>query len=237
MSKELFERDPGNPLLTVEDLPYRANAVFNAGAVEMAGYVVLLMRVEDRHGRSHLTVARSKNGVDGWQIENQPLIQPDQQDGESVYEEYGCEDARVTHLPELGLYAICYTAFSPNGPGVAIATTRDFASVCKMGLILHPNNKDAALFPHRFDGRWAVLHRPDAGGIEHIWSAYSPDLIHWGEPHCVLPEGDGAAWDAVKVGAGPPPILTEHGWLLVYHGVKGYGGHLIYRVGVAMLEG
>ena len=106
----------------------------------------------------------------------------------------------------------------------------------RIGLIFSPNNKDAALFPQRFDGRWAVLHRPDAGGLEHIWSAYSPDLIHWGEPHCVLPEGGGAAWDAFKVGAGPPPVLTEHGWLLLYHGVKGYGGHLIYRTGVALLD-
>ncbi|MHC4980555.1 MAG: glycoside hydrolase family 130 protein [Planctomycetota bacterium] len=80
------------------------------------------------------------------------------------------------------------------------------------------------------------MHRPDAGGIENIWSAFSPDLLHWGEPHCVLPERSGAAWDSVKVGAGPPPILTEHGWLLIYHGVKAYGGNFVYRVGVALLD-
>jgi predicted GH43/DUF377 family glycosyl hydrolase len=72
--------------------------------------------------------------------------------------------------------------------------------------------------------------------MEHIWSAYSPDLVHWGEPHCVLPELGGAAWDGAKVGAGPPPILTELGWLLIYHGVKAYGGQLVYRTGVALLE-
>ena len=102
---------------------------------------------------------------------------------------------------------------------------------------MSPNNKDACLFPQKFNQRWALLHRPDAGGgIENIWIAYSPDLVHWGDPHCVLPEGSGAAWDAAKVGAGPPPVLTEHGWFLLYHGVKGYAGQLVYRVGAAMLD-
>ena len=81
-----------------------------------------------------------------------------------------------------------------------------------------------------------MLHRPDAGGREHIWSAYSPDLIHWGEPHCVLREGIGPAWDAVKVGAGPPPVPTSDGWLLIFHGVKRYGGELLYRAGLALLD-
>ncbi|HUS47912.1 MAG TPA: glycosidase, partial [Phycisphaerae bacterium] len=100
-----------------------------------------------------------------------------------------------------------------------------------------PNNKDSALFPQRFKGRWAVMHRPDAGGgMENIWLAYSPDLIHWGEPHCVLQEGHGPAWDAVRVGTGPPPLLTDLGWLLLYHGVKMYAGQLAYRVGVAVLD-
>ena len=69
-----------------------------------------------------------------------------------------------------------------------------------------------------------------------FWSAFSPDLVHWGEPRCVVPELGGPAWDGVKVGAGPPPILTDAGWLLVYHGVKAYGGQLVYRAGVALLD-
>ena len=81
------------------------------------------------------------------------------------------------------------------------------------------------------------MHRPDAGGgLENIWSAYSHDLIHWGEPHCVLPGGSGPTWDNVRVGTGPPPVLTEYGWLLLYHGVKQYGGQLVYRTGVALLD-
>jgi len=232
--KPLFQRAQNNPILTPASLPFPAAAVLNPGATEQNGQVVLLLRVENLAGYSSIHVARSRDGLTGWQIEPEPILRYGQ--AQWRYEEYGCEDARVTYLAEEKLWYITYTAYSPAGAAVAIAHSDDLVTAHRIGLIFSPNNKDAALFPHRFDGRWAVLHRPDAGGIEHIWSAYSPDLIHWGEPHCVLPEGGGAAWDADKVGAGPPPILTEQGWLLLYHGVKAYGGRLIYRTGAALLD-
>jgi len=122
------------------------------------------------------------------------------------------------------------------GPAVGIARTQDLRTADRLALLGATNDKDGALFPARFNGQYAILHRPDAGGFEHIWSAYSPNLIHWGEPHCVLQEGRGPAWDGVKIGAGPPPILTDNGWLLIYHGVKAYGGGLLYRVGLALLD-
>lgn len=232
--KAVFQRAPNNPLLTPANMPFPAAAVLNPGATEQNGEVVLLLRVENHAGYSSIYVARSKDGVTGWQIEPEPILRYGQDRWR--YEMWGCEDARVTYLPEEGQWYITYTAYSPRGAAVAIARSTDLQKAERIGLIFSPNNKDAALFPMRFDGRWAVLHRPDAGGMEHIWSAFSPDLTHWGEPHCVLPEGQGAAWDAVKVGAGPPPLLTDRGWLLIYHGVKGYGGRLIYRVGVALLD-
>ena len=73
---ELFERHPGNPILTAGDWPYPVNAVFNPAAAASDGKTVLLARVEDRRGISHLTVARSANGVDGWAIEPEPLLAP-----------------------------------------------------------------------------------------------------------------------------------------------------------------
>lgn len=230
----MFSRMEQNPILTPRDLPFPAAAVLNPGAAEHDGDVVLLLRVERRAGHSSIHVARSRNGVSGWRVEPEPILRYGQPRWR--YELWGCEDARVTYLAEERRYYITYTAYSPTGAAVAIAHSQDLTQAERIGLIFSPNNKDAVLFPSRFDGRWAVLHRPDAGGIEHIWSAYSPDLVHWGEPHCVLPEGGGPAWDAVKVGAGPPPLLTKHGWLLIYHGVKGYGGRLIYRVGAAILD-
>ena len=230
----IFKREHLNPLLTPPHMPFPAAAVLNPGATEQDGEVVLLLRVEGPAGYSSIHVARSKNGVTDWHVESEPILRYGQKRWR--YETWGCEDARVTYLAEEKRWYITYTAYSPAGPAVALARSKDLVRAERIGLIFSPNNKDAALFPKKFSGRWGVLHRPNAGGMEHIWSAYSPDLIHWGEPHCVLPEGRGAAWDAVKVGVGPPPILTDKGWLLIYHGVKGYGGHLIYRVGVAMLD-
>lgn len=173
--------------------------------------------------------------MDHWSFEPQPFLEHGLE--EWRYEAWGCEDARVTDLPERKGFYVTYTAYSPYGCAVGMARTTDFVQAERVGLILSPSNKDAALFSEKFKDRWAVIHRPDAGGgVENIWIAYSPDLIHWGEPHCVLREGQGAAWDGARVGTGPPPLLTRHGWLLLYHGVKLYAGQSIYRVGAALLD-
>jgi beta-1,4-mannooligosaccharide/beta-1,4-mannosyl-N-acetylglucosamine phosphorylase len=234
MMKRIFNRTRGNPILTALDLPFPAAAVLNPGATEQAGETVLLLRVEDMAGFSNIHVARSRNGVTDWRVEPEPILRYGQEQWR--YETWGCEDARVTYMQEEGCWYITYTAYSPLGPTVALAKTVDFTKADRIALLGSSNDKDGVLFPQRFGGRWAMLHRQDAAGTQHIWSAYSPDLLHWGEPHCVLVEGVGAAWDGLKVGAGPPPIRTDKGWLLLYHGVKAYGGHLIYRVGVAMLD-
>ncbi len=231
----IFRRSPHNPILTPRDMPLPAEAVLNPGVAEHDGQVVLLLRVEDASGLSSLFVARSDNGVDGWQIAPKPLLAYG--DPRWTYERWGCEDARVTWIEEKQAWYITYTAYSSAGAAVGLAKTTDFEQVERIGLIFAPNNKDASIFPCRFDGRWAALHRPEAGGgIENIWIAYSPDLVHWGEPHCVLREGHGPAWDAVKVGGGPPPLRTDAGWLMLYHGVKAYGGQLVYRNGLALLD-
>jgi predicted GH43/DUF377 family glycosyl hydrolase len=139
-------------------------------------------------------------------------------------------------VDELDCWVITYVAFSPVGASVVLAQTTDFRSVKRLGLALSPNNKDAALFPRRIKGKWALLHRPMAGDLEHIWIAYSDNMVHWGEHECVLPERGGPWWDGTKVGAGAVPIETEEGWLFIYHGVKMLGGNAIYRLGLALLD-
>lgn len=231
---ELFQRCADNPIITQNDLPMPVSAVYNPGAADLGDQVLLLLRVEDRKGFSNIHVARSPDGVSDWQIEPEPLLAygtPGRR-----YEELGCEDARVTYMAEDDTYYICYVAYSPVGPAVGLAKTDDFEQAERLGLILSPNNKDAVMFPQKIGGKWQVLHRPAAGDIEHIWSACSPDLIHWGMPHCVLVERGGPWWDGVKVGAGAPPIRTEEGWLLIYHGVKVFGSNMVYRVGLALLD-
>jgi predicted GH43/DUF377 family glycosyl hydrolase len=213
----------------------RANAVLNPGAVEIDGEVLLLLRIEDRQGISQIRVARSRNGVDGWRIADKPLLEPDLP--ENPFEEWGCEDARVTKYGP-GEWVIAYTAYSRYGPAVALASTTDFESVRRLGVVMSPTNKDAVVLPERFDGSWIMLHRPVTGGQEHIWYAAAPDTLRsWTQPGVLIPEKGGPWWDGLRVGVGAPPIKTSEGWLLIFHGVKEIAHSSIYRLGLALLDG
>ena len=228
-----FTRYPGNPIITFDSMPYRCHAVFNPGAVLAGDETILLLRVEDLEGASHITIARSRDGVTGWTIDPKPLLSPNHDHGGS-YEEYGCEDPRVTYLDDIGKWIIAYTAYSPMGAGVALALTSDFVTVERLGLTLAPNNKDAAVFPGKIGGKYWMLHRPAAGEIEHIWVTDSPDLRHWGHPTMLLNERGGPWWDSLKVGASTIPIRTDQGWLILYHGVKNFPVGPAYRLGAPL---
>jgi predicted GH43/DUF377 family glycosyl hydrolase len=230
----LFRRHPQNPILTAADWPYPVNSVFNPGAVRMPdGTTVLLCRVEDYRGLSHLCVARSANGVDRWEIDPTPTLLPAEDYPE---EAWGIEDPRITYVAELERYIVAYTSYSRAGPGVSLAATRDFVQFERYGTVMMPENKDAALFPRRIQGRWALIHRPISPLGAHVWMAYSPDLRHWGGHQMVLQARRGAWWDANKIGLSPPPIETPEGWLMIYHGVRPTAAGCIYRVGLALLD-
>jgi predicted GH43/DUF377 family glycosyl hydrolase len=229
----LLHRHPGNPILTAAMWPYPAHTVFNPGATRLAdGTTLLLCRVEDRTGHSHLCAARSANGVDGWVIDQEPTLWPDP-DGHPE-ELWGIEDPRITFVEELGKYAIAYTAFSRGGPGVALALTEDFHRFERYGLVMQPDDKDAALLPRRVNGSFALLHRPMADSGAHVWISYSPDLRNWGGHKLVLSARKGAWWDANKVGLSPPLIETDRGWLMIYHGVRQTASGSLYRLGLAL---
>ncbi len=235
-AKELFHRHEKNPILTVKDLPYTANSVFNAGATVFGKETVLLMRVEDRRGMSHLTVAKSKDGIGRWRI-GQPALIPDPK----TYPEeiWGIEDPRITYMAEEKHWVIAYTAYSRGGPVVSLAVTCDFKTFERLGPVMPPENKDAALFPVRFSGRWAMIHRPVAALPSpgaHIWISFSPDLRHWGSHRMLLTARSGGFWDTKKIGLCPPPLQTDEGWLILYHGVRMTAGGAIYRLGLALLD-
>ena len=171
----LFHRYQSNPILTAANWPYPVHTVFNPGAVRLKdGTTLLLCRVEDRRGHSHFCAARSGNGLDGWVIDASPTLMPDP--GEYPEELWGIEDPRITYVEELRQYAIAYTAFSRGGPGVALALTEDFRSFERYGLVMQPDDKDAALLPRRVNGNFALIHRPVHDTGAHIWISYSPDL-------------------------------------------------------------
>ncbi len=232
---ELFRRHEFNPILSSADWPYPINKVFNPGATLLRdGTTLLLCRVEDRRGHSHFGVARSANGINNWQIDPKPTLMADPD--KFPEELWGIEDPRITYVPELSTYAVVYTAFTRDGPGVALALTEDFQQFERYGLIMSPEDKDAALLPHRIDGHWALIHRPVSGPRAHIWISYSPDLRHWGSHKLMMEARRGGWWDANKIGLSPPLLETPQGWLMIYHGVRQTAAGSIYRLGLALFD-
>ena len=167
---------------------------------------------------SHLRVARSRDGI-RFEVEPAPALSAATPD-----ESFGIEDPRITLLD--GVYWINYTAVSQYGVSTALASTRDFKSFERRGVIFPPDNKDVTIFPEKIAGQYAALHRPTPTGVGHptIWAAYSPDLVSWGGHRFVAGPRDGM-WDDSKVGGGAVPFRVRSGghdgWLAIYHGVTG----------------
>jgi len=231
----LFTRHAHNPILSREHWPYPINSVFNAGAARLEdGDTLLLCRVEDRRGISHLCAARSTNGIDGWRIDPEPTLVANPR--EYPEEIWGIEDPRITYVPELDKFAVAYTSFARGGPGVSLALTKDFRSFERYGVIMPPEDKDAALLPRRINGYWAMIHRPVTTLGAHMWISFSPDLRHWGGHKVILEARRGGWWDANKIGLCSPPIETPKGWLTIYHGVRHTASGSIYRLGLALFD-
>lgn len=160
---------------------------------------------------SHLQMAVSDDGKNFTAVDCPTLS------GKGPLEEFGIEDVRVSKLDDD--YLLTYSAVSDNGVGVGLRVTRDWKSFSEHGMIIPPHNKDGVIFERKIAGQYACLNRPsgaDVGG-HYMWYATSPDLRHWGNYACVAKTRSGM-WDSVRVGAGAAPILTDKGWLAIYHG-------------------
>lgn len=180
---------------------------------------------------SHLRVARSGDGIH-FEVEPQPALAP-----ATDLESWGIEDARITLLD--GTYWINYTAVSPYGIATALASTRDFQTFDRHGIIFPPQNRDVTIFPELIEGRYAALHRPMPEGIGEpaIWIARSADLTAWGE-HRVIASARAGGWDDAKVGGGAVPFRVhvdgQDAWLAVYHGVS--RSPVVYSLGALLLD-
>lgn len=159
---------------------------------------------------SHLRLARSKDGVN-FTLDERPVVMPD------VKEEcWGMEDPRITKIGQV--YYINYTAVSGDGAATALLATKDFQSFERFGIIFLPENKDVTIFPEKINGKYYAFNRPvpKAIGTPDIWISESEDLIHWGKHRhfCGVSE---SSWENGRIGGGAPPILTEKGWIKIYH--------------------
>lgn len=228
-----FIRYKKNPILSSDDVPYPCNTVFNTAACKHENQYLLLLRIEDLQGHSHLTLARSEDGY-RFEVDSEPWVTPSDDPYYEPYERFGVEDPRITFIEDA--YYITYTAYGPYGPRVGIGCTKDFVDFERISLATEVDNKDAILFPEKIDGHYVMIDRPSGGGRRKgsIWITYSPDMIYWGKAKAILTPEPG--WGPSKLGVSTPPIKTDHGWLTLYHGVRETASGRLYRIGAMMLD-
>lgn len=163
---------------------------------------------------SHLRIARSKNGID-FDVDEKPALFP-----ENEYERCGLEDSRITYIE--GKYYISYSAVSDiTGITSCLASTADFRSFEKHGVIFMPDNKDVIIFTEKINGNYYALSRPVSSefDLKDMWISESGDLICWGN-HTKLMGTRKGRWDSLRIGGGAVPFRTDEGWIEIYHGVS-----------------
>ncbi|MCP4640665.1 MAG: glycosidase [bacterium] len=229
---DVFRRWEGNPILTLENIPYECNTVFNGTPVKLGDEYLLLIRVEGQQGYSFFALARSTDGYH-FKVDPEPALLPDRDKLFAKYETLGIEDPRATYLE--GTFYIMYTAASGHGARIALIKTDDFRTFDQVAIVSEPGNKDGVLFPEKINGQYVRLDRPIGLGVGSMWISYSNDLISWGNSKVLLTPRAGY-WDQTRVGASVPPIKTEHGWLELYHGFKMTSAGPIYRAGSVLLD-
>jgi len=246
-SNSLVRRNPSNPILTAEMVPFPSLLVFNAGVIKHEGRYIMVFRND--HGSSedkridgtNLGLAFSNDGV-VWQVESDPCFELSDSEILSV------NDPRLTVID-----GNCYMTFAiigRHGIRGGIAETTDFKSF----QIIHqtlPDNRNLVLFPEKINGSFFRLDRPFASYLRKeensfdIWISESPDMVNWGN-HKLLLKAAEVPFCNEKIGPGPPPIKTEKGWLQIFHAVdvdpqRGKNGweeqwHKRYTVGVMLLD-
>lgn len=227
----IVRRCSKNPILTKKDVPYPVETVHNAGVTKLGGKYVMTFRSHLRNGRSILGLATSKDGFN-FKVDEKPFMTPSTDGVFGIYEEFGVEDPRICAMDDA--FYITYSAYSRHGVRVALARTRDFKSVERLGLITQADYRNVVLFPEKINGRFARLDRPHSEiSPWSIWISYSPDLLHWGDSR-VLIKPVTYHWDEMKIGPGATPIKTERGWLSIIHGVFKTMDGAVYRLGVAL---
>ena len=230
-----LERLKTNPLVRPADISFvRASGAFNPGATidRASGKVVLLVRVfEEATRRSCLALALSSDGEHIDEIWDRPAVARD-----APYEEWGAEDARITYLEDDELYAITYTGYSRDGPRVCLITTDDLLSPARYrrhGPRIAGDNKNCVILPEKIDGQYLILHRPmprmvcvRVSSLEQQWPASGVTLVG--------PRPN--TWRSSRVGAGAPPLRTDIGWLLPFHGATAIEEGNIYSMGWCVLD-
>lgn len=221
-----------NPILIKENVPFKINSIFNAGAVKFNNKYLLMCRIEMPNGRSSLVKAISDDGYN-FTVDSTPTLTPEDHKEFYEYVEWGVEDSRITKIEDT--YFLTYTGYSKYMPLAILAETKDFKSIKIHGPVSEPSNKDCTLFPEKINGFYWKIDRPSAETRRDIWISKSPDLLHWGEYKIVMTPNAGT-WENDKIGSSSTPLKTKDGWLMLYHGVRGFGISTLYKLGAVLLD-
>jgi beta-1,4-mannooligosaccharide/beta-1,4-mannosyl-N-acetylglucosamine phosphorylase len=228
-------RSSRNPIIARDHLP-RSNSIFNSAVVPFRDGYAGVFRVDDTTRAMNVHVGRSPDGV-AWRISPQPIeFEPaDDRIPEIQGRFEHAYDPRVTWLEDRFYVTWCN---GYHGPTIGVGYTHDFETFHQLDNAFLPFNRNGVLFPRRIGGTYAMLSRPSDNGhtpFGDIFYSESPDLIHWGRHRHVMAPIPGT-WQSTKIGAGPTPIETPEGWLLIYHGVLTSCNGYVYSMGAALLD-
>ncbi|MBN2210187.1 MAG: glycoside hydrolase family 130 protein [Sedimentisphaerales bacterium] len=228
---EIMWRYSKNPVIDVKPIPV-AQAIYNSAVVPYQGRFAGVFRTEYRDRMPHLHFGTSPDGVT-WNIEHEE-IRMACDDSERSITDYAY-DPRVCKIEDTYYVTWCN---GYHGPTIGIAQTKDFKHYERLENAFLPFNRNGVLFPRKINGNFAMLSRPSDNGhtpFGDIFYSESPDMEYWGRHRYVMGHG-GQWWQRTKIGAGPIPIETKEGWLLIYHGVITQCNGFVYSVGAALLD-
>ncbi|HEY3395872.1 MAG TPA: glycoside hydrolase family 130 protein [Lacipirellulaceae bacterium] len=232
--RDVMWRHSANPIIGRRHMP-GVQGIYNSAVAAYGDGFVGVFRVEKRNRFPHLHVGWSDDGLD-WHIEPEPIEFAGGDPGSRADYAY---DPRVCKID--ATYYITWCG-GHNGPTISIASTRDFQTFERLENAFLPFNRNGVLFPRKIDGKYMMLSRPSDDGhtpFGDIYLSQGPDMVHWGMHRMVMRRGGGEVgqwWQRTKIGAGPIPIETDDGWLMIYHGVMDTCNGFVYSMGAALLE-
>lgn len=234
MNDKVVKRYVNNPVVTKDDMPFRAECVFNSGATEHNGEIVMAVNTWRANFEPCFLIARSKDGIKFEVDGDESFIKQPREYPYGVID--GIFDTRITHMPEDDCYYITHNVSSHLGGRIQLTKTTDFKSFENMGFITGVDHRNCVIFPEKIDGLYVRLERPAGeGGIGDIYISYSPDLKYWGDTKLLLEKGT-RYWESKKIGPGAPPVKTDAGWLILYHGCREHMNGIMYNAGCMLLD-
>ncbi|MDF2842769.1 MAG: glycosylase [Herbinix sp.] len=225
-------RHKENPIIDWNPTPKTAR-VFNSAVVPFGEGFAGVFRADHKHGKAMLHVGHSKDGLK-WDITDEEIQWKDESG--QPYQPTYAYDPRVVKLEDT-YYVVWCTEF--GGPTLGLGMTKDFKEFVRLENTFVPFNRNGVLFPRKINDKYMLLSRPSDSGhtpFGDIFLSESPDLVHWGKHRRVMTRGGSGWWQGLKIGAGPIPIETSEGWLLIYHGVSGTCNGFVYSIGAALLD-